>query len=119
MIDVALIELTPIPPPAERGRRLLLGNFTVVIGGVTVRRCALFEEGTRRWAVPPRCHHEDAEVHFSPALNRYLTRIVGKEIASRTKTPDGISEGYALAEEAAPGASPSLSAFPLRPGVDD
>lgn len=86
MIDVALIELTAIPPPAEPGRRLLLGNFTVVIGGVTVRRCALLEDGTRRWAVPPKCHHKDAEVHFSPALNRYLTRIVTRALEARKET---------------------------------
>jgi hypothetical protein len=83
MIDVALIDVRPIDPPLEPRDRIVLASFAVEIGGVTVRRCLLLQERDRRWVVSPRCHHEDAEVRFSPALSRYLTRIVRRELEAR------------------------------------
>lgn len=115
MIDVAILEVRAFANPSVQGDRRTLGSFGVEIGGVTVRRCFLLEDRGRRYVRSPGCQHEDAEVRFSPALNRYLTRVVGREIAHRTKAPDGTSEGYALAEEAAPGvpqARPQLTLGP-------
>ena len=93
MIDVALLDVRSVEPPAEPGKRLVLGSFAVEICGVTVRRCLLLKEVHRRWVVAPRCHHEDAEVRFSPALNRYLTRIVGEALEARMETHDAPTEG--------------------------
>jgi len=117
MIDVAILEVRAFANPSVQGERRTLGSFGVEIGGVTVRRCFLLEDRGRRYVRSPGCQHEDAEVRFSPALNRYLTRIVGREIASRTKTPDGLSEGYVLADEAAPGACQALPSPTTGPAV--
>jgi hypothetical protein len=32
--------------------------------------------------IGPRCHHEDAEVRFAPALNRALTRMALQELSA-------------------------------------
>jgi hypothetical protein len=108
MIDVAILEVRAFANPFVQGERRTLGSFGVEIGGVTVRRCFLVEDRGRRFVRSPGCQHADAEIRFSPALNRYLTRVVGREIAHRTKAPDGISEAYVLADEAAPGACQAL-----------
>ena len=87
MIDVALLDLCPFDPPPERNGRLTLGSFAVEIGGVTIRGGILMEGRQKRWVLCPRCHHPDAEVRFSPALNRYLTRIVGEALDARRSNP--------------------------------
>lgn len=128
MITVAVLEVQAFANPSVRGERQTLGSFGVEIGGVTVRRCFLVDYRGNRYVRTPGCQHEDAEVRFSPALNRYLARVVGREIARQTKAAGGISEGYGPAEEAAPGAlqappqsttEPALvtnpNAFPVSP----
>lgn len=119
MITVAILEAQAFANPSVRGDRRTLGSFGVEIGGVTVRRCFLVEDRGNRYVRTPGCQHEDAEVRFSPALNRYLARVVGREIKRQTEAAGGISEGYGLAEEAAPGVPAPLPAFPFGTGVDD
>ena len=104
MITVAILEVQGFANPSVQGERRTLGSFGVEIGGVTVRRCFLLDYRGNRYVRTPGCQHEDAEVRFSPALNRYLTRVVGREVARQTKAAGGISEGYGPDEEAAPGA---------------
>lgn len=118
MIDVALLDVRPVNPPLEPKERLIVASFAVEIGGVTVRRCLLMEERNRRWVLTPRCRHEDAGVRFSPALNRYLTRIVRREIEARTQTldasPGGPSRRLSSASSGPAGASEVRSSPDLR-----
>ena len=101
-IDVALLELAPLPPPflnPDRPRNQTgLATFAVCIGGVTVRGIRLQESRDgRRWVVAPRCFDEDAEVHFSPALTRVLARMASAELAFKVPAP-AASEAASAAE---------------------
>lgn len=84
-IDVALLELVPLPAPdfeSIRPRQQTgLATFAICVAGVTVREIRL-QEGRdgKRWVVAPRCSHEDAEIRFSPALNRVLARMASEEL---------------------------------------
>jgi hypothetical protein len=87
-IDVALLELAPLPPPFHNPDRprnqTSLATFAICVAGVTVRNIRLIEgRDGKRWAVAPRCIDIDAEVHFSPALNRVLARMASAELAFR------------------------------------
>ena len=82
MTDVALLNVRAVPPPPVQKDRTIIAEFAAEIAGVTLRRCLLFQAGDRHWVIGPRCHHEDAEVRFAPALNRALTRMALQELSA-------------------------------------